>query len=127
MRQEALAEADKEISRLIGLGMGPFAIAEAYGVPVRRLCHDALRDIDNNYQALPSYLKGSPGVLTLGYLREALADKVEEIWINEKEKDRAATHAASATVRALHRVRHQSRYSHGNMGDTGKRRAGLRY
>ena len=126
MRREALADADKEISRLIGLGMGPFAIAEAYGVPVRRLGHDGLLEADENYQALPSYLKGSPGVLTLGYLREALADKVEEIWRNEQEKDRAATHAASATVRALHSVRHQSRYPHGNLGDTGKRRAGLR-
>ena len=90
MRREALADADKEISRLIGLGMGPFAISEAYGVPVRRLGHDGLLEADENYQALPSYLKGSPGVLTLGYLREALADKVEEIWRDEEEKDRDA-------------------------------------
>ncbi len=123
MRREALADADKEISRLIGLGMGPFAIAEAYGVPVRRLGHDGLLEADENYQALPSYLKGSPGVLTLGYLREALADKVEEIWRDEEEKDRAAK---TATVRALHGVPDKPRSEHGNMGDTGKRRAGLR-
>ena len=101
-RQAALIEADSEISRLIGLGCGLFYIAEAYGVPVRRLGHDGLLVMDHNYQALPEHLKGSPGVLTLDYLRHALAYKIMGIWVNEAEKTGRDT---KRQIRAVRRVR----------------------
>ena len=85
MNHAALKEADQEISRLIGEGFGLFWIADAYNVPVIRLGNDYQLEVDLNYQELPSYLKGQPGVLTLGYLRQQLAIKVMEIWRNEKE------------------------------------------
>ena len=85
MNHAALKEADIEISRLIGEGFGLFWIAEAYSVPVIRLGNDYQLEVDLNYQELPSYLKGQPGVLTLGYLRQQLAIKVMEIWRNEEE------------------------------------------
>ncbi len=84
MNHAALKEADREITRLIGEGFGLFWIAEAYGVPIKRLGTDAQLAIDINYQELPSYLKGRPGVLTLGYLRHALAEQVLRIWIDEQ-------------------------------------------
>jgi len=86
-REAALIEADREISRLIGLGCGLFYIAEAYGVPVRRLGNDIQLEQDYNYQSLPEHLKGSPGVLTLDYLRHALAYKIMGIWVNEAERE----------------------------------------
>ncbi len=86
MIEEALIEADRELSRLLELGLGPFAIAEAYSVPVRRLATDNQLEVDETHQSLPEYLKGSPGILTWDYLRSALADKVMEIWINEEKE-----------------------------------------
>ena len=85
----ALKEADIEISRLIGEGFGLFWIADAYNVPVIRLGNDYQLEVDLNYQELPSYLKGQPGVLTLSYLRQQLAIKVMEIWRNEEEAQAA--------------------------------------
>ena len=125
MRQQALLEADREISRLIGLGMGLFAIAEAYSVPVRRLGTDAQLDIDINYQELPRYLKGQPGVLTLGYLRDALAEKVLRIWDEEKEEP-APVRAQTATVRALCDMRDKARHRHGDMSDHRVRQVAVR-
>ena len=104
-RRLALIEADREISRLIGLGCGLFYIAEAYGVPVRRLGHDGLLVLDHNYQALPEHLKGSPGVLTLDYLRHALAYKIMGIWVNEAEKTGRDT---KRQIRAVRRVRQRT-------------------
>ena len=104
-RRLALIEADREISRLIGLGCGLFYIAEAYGVPVRRLGHDGLLVMDHNYQALPEHLKGSPGVLTLDYLRHALAYKIMGIWVNEAEKTGRNT---KRQIRAVRRVRQRT-------------------
>ena len=104
-RRLALIEADREISRLIGLGCGLFYIAEAYGVPVRRLGHDGLLVMDHNYQALPEHLKGSPGVLTLDYLRHALAYKIMGIWVNEAEKTGRDT---KRQIRAVRRVRQRT-------------------
>ena len=104
-REAALIEADREISRLIGLGCGLFYIAEAYGVPVRRLGHDGLLVMDHNYQALPEHLKGSPGVLTLDYLRHALAYKIMGIWVNEAEKTGRNT---KRQIRAVRRVRQRT-------------------
>jgi len=123
-RQAALIEADREISRLIGLGCGLFYIAEAYGVPVRRLGHDGLLVMDYNYQALPDYLKGSPGVLTLDYLREALAYKIMGIWVNEKEKERATT--KSNRIRAVRYMRRRTLAAHGDVDNDRKRSVAMR-
>ena len=123
-RDEALADADREISRLIVEGRGLFYIAEAYGVPVRRLGHDGLLAMDHNYQALPDYLKGSPGVLTLDYLREALAYKIMGIWVNEKEKERATT--KSNRIRAVRYMRRRTLASYGNVDYDSKRSVAMR-
>ena len=123
MIDEALIEADRELSRLLTLGLGPFAIAEAYSIPVRRLATDNQLSFDETHQALPEYLKGQPGILTWDYLRSALADKVMEIWINEK-KETAVRNGAQRdrTLRCL-----QSGTPHGsrNMGDLGNRGADM--
>ncbi len=78
-RDEALADADREISRLIANGRGLFYIAELYGVPVRRHQSKYFPSIDTVHQKLPAYLQGQPGTLTLDYLREQLADLVMSI------------------------------------------------
>jgi len=78
-RDEALADADREISRLIKEGRGLFYIAELYGVPIRRHQSKYFPSIDTVHQELPSYLQGQPGTLTLDYLREQLADLVMSI------------------------------------------------
>ena len=78
-RDEALADADREISRLIADGRGLFYIAELYGVPVRRHQSKYFPSIDTVHQKLPAYLQGQPGTLTLDYLREQLADLVMSI------------------------------------------------
>lgn len=75
-RDEALADADREISRLIVEGRGLFYIAELYGVPVRRHQSRHFPSIDTVHQKLPAYLQGQPGTLTLDYLREELADQL---------------------------------------------------
>ena len=123
-RQAALIEADREISRLIGLGCGLFYIAEAYDVPVRRLGHDGLLVMDQNYQALPEHLKGSPGVLTLDYLRHALAFKIMGIWVNEKEKEGAKTNRDR--IRAVRSVRRTALTAHGNVDYDRKRSVAMR-
>lgn len=84
--KEALIEADTELSRLLELGLGPFAIAEAYSIPVRRLSTNHQLSLDETHQSLPKYLKGTPGILTWDYLRSALADQVMEIWNEKKER-----------------------------------------
>lgn len=122
-RQAALIEADREISRLIGLGCGLFYIAEAYGVSVRRLGNDMQLALDHNYQALPEHLKGSPGVLTLDYLRHALAHKIMGIWVNEREKERAKTNRHR--IRAVRSVRRTALATYGDM-DHGKRSVAVR-
>ena len=78
-RDEALADADREISRLIADGRGLFYIAELYGVPVRRHQSKYFHSMDTVHQKLPAYLQGQPGTLTLDYLREQLADLVMSI------------------------------------------------
>jgi hypothetical protein len=75
-RTEALADADREISRLIQDGRGLFYIAELYGVPVRRHSSRWFDSIDDNHLALPAWLQGQPGTLTLGYLQAQLADQL---------------------------------------------------
>lgn len=79
-RDAALAEAAREIQRLELEGMGLFLIAEMYDVPVRRHQSRWFDSLDHNYLALPVWLQGQPGTLTLGYLQEQLADQIEEIW-----------------------------------------------
>ena len=78
-RDEALADADREISRLIVEGRGLFYIAELYGVPVRRHQSRHFSSRDPAHLELPEYLQGQPGTLTLDYLREQLADLVVSI------------------------------------------------
>ena len=75
-RDEALADADREISRLIVEGRGLFYIAELYGVPVRRHQSKYFPSIDAAHLALPEYLQGELGTLTLDYLKEELADQL---------------------------------------------------
>jgi len=87
-RTEALADADREISRLIADGRGLFYIAELYGVPIRRHQSVYFKSIDAVHMALPEYLQGQPGTLTLGYLRDALADIAQGI--AEQDAERAA-------------------------------------
>ena len=115
----ALIEADTELSRLLTLGLGPFAIAEAYSIPVRRLSTDNQLEVDETHQSLPEYLKGSPGILTWDYLRSALADKVMEIWINE-EKETAVRNGAQRD-RTLRCLQSGTPHGSGNMGDLGNR------
>jgi len=98
---EALIEADTELLRLLTLGLGPFAIAEAYSIPVRRLSTDNQLSFDETHQSLPEYLKGSPGILTWDYLRSALADKVMEIWINEEKEQGQAFFTAKGHDREM--------------------------
>ena len=88
IRNEALADADREISRLIADGRGLFYIAELYGVPIRRHQSVYFNSTDAVHMALPEYLQGSPGTLTLGYLRDALADIAQGI--AEQDAERAA-------------------------------------
>ena len=85
-RDEALADADAEISRLIADGRGLFYIAELYGVPVRRHASRWFDSMDRAHLALPDYLQGHYGTLTLGYLRDALADIAQRIAHAEKEE-----------------------------------------
>jgi hypothetical protein len=56
MTKKALIEADRELSRLLQLGLGPFAIAEAYSIPVRRLATDNQLSFDDN----PPVIAGIP-------------------------------------------------------------------
>jgi len=46
------------------------------------------KSIDAVHMALPEYLQGQPGTLTLGYLRDALADIAQGI--AEQDAERAA-------------------------------------
>ena len=88
-REYCLQQADEEIRRLIREGFGLFRIAELYDVPVIRHCSDAQAELDLNWQALPEYIKAQGhGVITEPYLREALADQIEEILNNETRKGR---------------------------------------
>ena len=50
MIDAALIEADTELLRLLTLGLGPFAIAEAYSIPVRRLSTDNQLEEDETHQ-----------------------------------------------------------------------------
>ena len=85
-RTEALADADREISRLIQDGRGLFYIAELYGVPVRRHSSRWFDSMDAAHLALPEWLQGQPGTLTLGYLRDALADIAQGIAVQDAER-----------------------------------------
>lgn len=125
MIDKALIEADRELSRLLQLGLGPFAIAEAYSVPVRRLATDNQLEVDETHQSLPGYLKGSPGVLTWDYLRSALADKVMEIWINEEKEQGQAFFTDKGHDRALRGLQSGTPHGSGNMGDLGNRGADM--
>ena len=79
-RDEALADADREIIRLEAEGRGLFYIAELYGVPTQK------------HNSRWAYLGGefSHGTLTLGYLRNALADIAQDIAHGEEEEAKRA-------------------------------------
>ena len=125
MIEEALKEADREMLRLLTLGLGLFAIAEAYSIPVRRLSTDNQLEVDETHQSLPEYLKGSPGILTWDYLRSALADKVMEIWINEEKEQGQAFFTAKGHDRTLRGVQQRTSNERGNRGDLGNRGADM--
>lgn len=125
MIKKALIEADRELLRLLELGCGLFAIAEAYSIPVRRLSTDNQLSLDETHQSLPKYLKGSPGILTWDYLRSALADKVMEIWVNEAKEQGQAFFTAKGHDRALRGLQSGTPHGSGNMGDLGNRGADM--
>ena len=125
MNHAALIEADQEISRLIGEGFGLFWIAEAYNVPVIRLGNDYQLEVDLNYQELPSYLKGQPGVLTLGYLRQQLSLKVLEIWRSEEEAQ-AAKIVDVERARAMPGMWRHAQSGHGYMDNDSHRQIAVR-
>jgi len=123
--EKALIEADRELSRLLTLGLGPFAIAEAYSIPVRRLTTDNQLSFDETHQSLPEYLKGKPGILTWDYLRSALADKVMEIWINEAKEQGQAFFTAKGRDRTMRCMQQRTSDEPRNMGHTGNRGADM--
>ena len=125
MIDAALIEADTELSRLLELGLGLFAIAEAYSIPVRRLSTDNQLSFDETHEALPEYLKGHPGILTWDYLRSALADKVMEIWINEEKEQGQAFFTAKGHDRALRGLQSGTSDEPRHMGDLGNRGADM--
>ena len=125
MIEEALIEADRELSRLLQLGLGPFAIASAYSIPVRRLSTDNQLEVDETHQSLPEYLKGKPGILTWDYLRSALADKVMEIWINEAKEQGQAFFTDKGRNREMRCVQQRTSDEPRNMGDLGNRGADM--
>ena len=125
MIEEALIEADRELSRLLTLGLGLFAIAEAHSIPVRRLGTNAHLEVDTAYQALPEYLKGQPGILTWDYLRSALADKVMEIWVNEAKEQGQAFFTAKGRDREMRCMQQRASDEPRNMGDFGNRGADM--
>lgn len=125
MIKKALIEADRELLRLLELGCGLFAIAEAYSIPVRRLSTDNQLSLDETHQSLPKYLKGSPGILTWDYLRSALADKVMEIWINEAKEQGQAFFTAKGRDRTMRCMQQRTSDEPRNMGDLGNREADM--
>lgn len=112
-RDEALADADAEIRRLEAIGRGLFYIAELYGVPTQK------------HNSRWAYLAGgefSNGTLTLGYLRNALADIAQRI-AADAEKEEAAQQADSKPVgdRVLRGLWGGTQDRRRHMGDLGGR------
>jgi len=116
-RDEALADADCEISRLIADGRGLFYIAELYGVPTQK---------HNSRWAYLAGGKFSNGTLTLGYLRNALADIAQRI-AADAEKEEAAEQADSKPVgdRVLRGLWEGTPDRQQHMGDLGRRDTAL--
>ena len=75
----AWEEAERVLVRHICEGMGLFRIAELHGIPAIRKTNDSRAAFDDNWQALPEYLKegGPAGILTWDYLHETLAYQIE--------------------------------------------------
>ena len=118
-RTEALADADREISRLIQDGRGLFYIAELYGVPVRRHSSRWFDSMDRAHLALPGYLQGTPGTLTLGYLRERLADIAQGLpYVQEKAERADSITADNGSVRGM---QSGTQDSGRHLGDAGQR------
>jgi hypothetical protein len=116
-RDEALADADREIIRLEAIGRGLFYIAELYGVPTQK------------HNSRWAYLAGgefSNGTLTLGYLRNALADIAQRI-AADAEKEEAAEQADSKPVgdRVLRGLWEGTQDRRRHMGDLGGQDAAL--
>ena len=88
-RDEALADADAEISRLEADGRGLFYIAMLYGIGPRRHQSRYFSSYDIAHLELPEYLQGTPGTLTLGYLRERLADIAQGLPYVQEKAERA--------------------------------------
>jgi hypothetical protein len=97
-RDEAMQLARAEHRRSIIEGMGLFMIAEAWGIEP---------------WAVTQY--GGHGVLTEGYVLDQMARQIMEMY--------SGSGTMAAEVLYLPGI---SRANDGNMGDTGKRQAGLR-
>jgi hypothetical protein len=110
-RDEALADADREIVRLEAEGRGLFYIAELYGVPTQR------------HNSRWAYLGGefSHGTLTLGYLRNALADIAQRIAHAEKEEAAKQAHSITAGDQQVCDLRDRTPDRGRDMGDTSQR------
>ena len=115
-RDEALADADAEIRRLEAIGRGLFYIAELYGVPTQK---------HNSRWAYLSGGKFSNGTLTLGYLRNALADIAQRIAHAEKEEAGEPADSQPAGDRVLRGVWEGTQDRQQHMGDLGRRDTAL--
>lgn len=76
---EAWEQAERVLVGHICEGMGLFRIAELHGIRTIRKTNDSRAALDDNWQALPEYLKegGPAGILTWDYLHEAIAYQIE--------------------------------------------------
>tara|TARA_R100001440_G_scaffold47617_1_gene67521 strand:- start:66 stop:356 length:291 start_codon:yes stop_codon:yes gene_type:complete len=79
-REQAVAMADAEIRRLFAAGYSIFRIAELYNIPRVRLTSDIEQMFDLDWMELPpTFRDGGAGIMTEGYLREAMADQIEAV------------------------------------------------
>ena len=108
---EAWEQAERILVGHICEGMGLFRIAELRGVPTIRKANDSRAALDNNWQALPEYIKegGPAGILTWDYLHEAIAYQIE-----------ADLFQAEQRVRRLRSVRQDTPAPGRDLGDPGR-------
>jgi len=79
-REQAVAMADAEIRRLFAAGYSIFRIAELYNIPRVRLTSDIEQMFDLDWMELPPTMReNGAGIMTEGYLREAMAYQIEAV------------------------------------------------
>jgi hypothetical protein len=93
-------------------GMGLFRIAKLRGIPTIRKATDMIAEFDDNWQALPAYLKagGPAGILTWDYLHEAIAYQIE-----------ADLHNAKPGIGQVRGMRDDTLAPRRDLGDPGRR------